>query len=139
MIEKTLILLKPDAVRRLLSGEIIHRFERKGLHIVGLKLLRMSRALAEEHYAVHYGKDFYPALIDFITSGPVVAMIISGESAIELSRKLIGSTSHHDAEPGSIRGDYAFTTRENLVHASDSPESAAREIPIFFKSTEILE
>lgn len=138
MIENTLILLKPDAVRRNLIGEIFSRFERKGLKIVAMKFMKLSEEKAKEHYKVHFGRDFYDPLIKFITSGPIVAMVIQGEQAIELSRIIVGKTSPHDATPGSIRGDFAFTTRENLVHASDSPESSEREISIFFNEEEII-
>jgi len=138
MIEKTLILLKPDAVRRNLIGEIISRFERKGLKIVAMKFMKLDEEKAKEHYKVHLGKDFYEPLIKFITSGPIVAMIIQGEQAIEISRIIVGKTSPHDATPGSIRGDFASITRENLVHASDSPESAEREMAIFFDSSDII-
>lgn len=138
MIERTLVLLKPDAVRRKLVGEIISRFERKGLKIVAMKFIKLSLETAEKHYEIHKGKDFYEPLIKFITSGPLVAMVIEGEQAISMVRIIVGKTSPYEATPGSIRGDFAFTTRENLVHASDSLESTKREIPIFFNEDEIV-
>lgn len=134
--ERTLILVKPDGVRRSLIGEIVGRFERKGLTIAAMKMLTFSAELAERHYNEHVDKPFFPELKAFITSGPVVAMVIEGPDAIALSRKLMGATKVADAEPGTIRGDLALTTTENLVHGSDSTESAAREIPIFFSPEE---
>jgi nucleoside-diphosphate kinase len=130
--ERTLILAKPDAYSRRLSGEILARFERKGLAPVALRVLRMTRELAESHYAEHLEKPFFGELADFITSGPLVAMVLEGPSAIVAARQVIGSTNPLEAAPGSIRGDLALLTGENLVHGSDSPESAAREIGIFF-------
>lgn len=131
-IERTLILVKPDGVRRGLIGEIIARFERKGLMLVAMKLMRMSMDQAREHYAEHASKPFFGDLTEFITSGPLVAMAWEGPQAIVLARKLMGATKAEAAEPGSIRGDFATTTGENLVHGSDGPESAARELAIFF-------
>jgi nucleoside-diphosphate kinase len=130
--ERTLILAKPDAYSRRLSGEILARFERKGLVPVALRVLTMTRELAERHYAEHAGKPFFGELVDFITSGPLVAMVLEGPSAIAAARQLIGATNPLEAAPGSIRGDLAIATGENLVHGSDGPESAAREIGIFF-------
>jgi nucleoside-diphosphate kinase len=130
--DRTLILVKPDAIERRLTGEIIGRLERKGLRIVALKLMTADEDLARRHYAEHVGKPFFDRLVDFITSGPMVAMILEGPSAIEAARQLIGSTNGLDAAPGSIRGDYALETRRNLVHGSDSAESAEREIEIYF-------
>ncbi len=138
MREKTLVLLKPDAVNRRLIGEIISRFERKGLKIVAMKMLQVSMEMAERHYAVHKGKPFYDALIEYITSAPVIAMILEGENAIAVVRKMMGKTNGQEAEPGTIRGDYSMNVQKNLVHGSDSKESAQREINIFFNANEIL-
>jgi nucleoside-diphosphate kinase len=130
--ERTLILVKPDAFARNLSGEIIARFERKGLRLAALQQMTMSRELAGRHYAEHEGKGFYTELIDFITSGPLVAMVLEGESAITAARQVIGATNPLDATTGSIRGDYAVSVGQNMVHGSDAPESAAREVGLFF-------
>ena len=130
--DRTLILVKPDAFARRLTGEIIARMERKGLHIVALKMMTLDEETARHHYAEHEGRDFFEPLVAFITSGPIVAMILEGPSAIEAARQVIGATDGVKAAPGSIRGDYALETRRNLVHGSDSPESAAREIEIYF-------
>jgi nucleoside-diphosphate kinase len=130
--ERTLVLAKPDAYSRQLSGEILARFERKGLQPIALRVLTMTRELAELHYAEHIGKPFYEELVTFITSGPLVAMALEGESAIAAARQVIGATNPLEASPGSIRGDLAIATGANLVHGSDGPESAAREIGIFF-------
>ncbi len=130
--ERTLILAKPDAYSRHLSGEILARFERKGLVPVALRVLTMTRELAERHYAEHIEKPFFGELAEFITSGPLVAMVLEGPSAIVAARQVIGATNPLEAAPGSIRGDLAIATGENLVHGSDGPESAAREIGIFF-------
>ena len=132
--DRTLILVKPDAFARRLTGEIIARFERKGLHLAELKLMTVEAALARRHYAEHEGKPFFEALVSFITSGPIVAMVLEGPNAIEAARQLIGATNGIEAAPGSIRGDYALEVRRNLVHGSDSPESAAREIALFFEA-----
>src|SRR5438309_11810262 len=130
--ERTLILVKPDAFARGLSGEIIARFERKGLRIVALKHMTMSRDLAGRHYAEHEGKPFFGELVDFITSGPLVAIVLEGEQAVAAARQVIGATNPIEAAPGSIRGDFAIETGQNLVHGSDSPESARREAKLFF-------
>jgi nucleoside-diphosphate kinase len=132
MTERTLILAKPDAYARNLSGEIIARFERKGLRPVALRVLTVTRELAERHYAEHAERPFFGELVEFITSGPLVAMVLEGESAIQAARQLIGATNPLEAAPGSIRGDLATQTGENLVHGSDGPDAAAREIGIFF-------
>jgi nucleoside-diphosphate kinase len=132
MPERTLILAKPDAYARALSGEIIARFERKGLRPVALRVLTLPRELAERHYAEHAERPFFGELVDFITSGPLVAMVLEGESAVKAARQVIGATNPLEATTGSIRGDFATATGENLVHGSDSPESAAREIGLFF-------
>jgi len=130
--ERTLILVKPDAFARNLTGEIIARFERKGLSLVALQLMTMTRELASRHYAEHEGKPFYDELVDFITSGPLVAMVLEGESAITAARQVIGATDPLKATTGSIRGDYAIAVGQNMVHGSDAPESAAREVGLFF-------
>lgn len=130
--ERTLILVKPDAFARNLTGEIIARFERKGLRLVALQLMTMSRELAASHYAEHEGKPFYEELVTFITSGLLVAMVLEGESAIVAARQVIGATNPLEASPGSIRGDYAIAVGQNMVHGSDAPESAAREVGLFF-------
>src|SRR5579859_3397117 len=130
--ERTLILVKPDAFARNLTGEIIARFERKGLRLVALQLMTMSRDLAERHYAEHQGKGFYEELVSFITSGPLVALVLEGESAVEAARQVIGATNPLQATTGSIRGDYAIAVGQNMVHGSDSPDSAAREVSLFF-------
>lgn len=130
--EKTFVMLKPDAVKRGLVGSIINRYEQKGLKILALKMLQVTEDLAEKHYEGHRDKPFYRELVSFITSGPVVAMILEGPNAVKLVRLLNGATKVEDALPGTIRGDYALTTQENLVHASDSGESARREIALWF-------
>jgi nucleoside-diphosphate kinase len=136
--ERTLVLLKPDAVQRALVGRILGRLEAKGLRLAGLKLLTASRELAERHYAVHRAKPFYPGLIRFITSGPLVAACFEGRGAVEAVRKLAGSTDCAGAAPGSIRGDLGVSTRFNLVHASDSAETAERELANFFRADELF-
>jgi nucleoside-diphosphate kinase len=135
--ERTLVLLKPGVLQRRIAGEVISRFERKGLKISALKLLRMDRSLVEAHYAEHLGRDFYDKLVEYTLSGPVIAMILEGEEAIALVRRLAGPTNLLEAPPGTIRGDYAARTRLNIVHASDSPASAEREIALFFRAGEI--
>jgi nucleoside-diphosphate kinase len=130
--ERTLILIKPDAFARNLSGEIIARFERKGLRLVAMNLLTMTRDLAAQHYAEHEGKGFYDELVTFITSGPLVAMVLEGEQAVVAARQVIGATDPVKATSGSIRGDFAIEVGQNMVHGSDSPESAAREVALFF-------
>jgi nucleoside-diphosphate kinase len=130
--ERTLILVKPDAFARNLTGEIVARFERKGLRLVAMNLMTMTRDLAERHYAEHAGKGFYEELVTFITSGPLVAMVLEGEQAVVAARQVIGSTNPLEATTGSIRGDYAIEVGQNMVHGSDSPESAAREVGLFF-------
>src|SRR5207302_2134520 len=130
--ERTLILVKPDAFARNLTGEIIARFERKGLRVVALNLMTMTRELAERHYAEHEGKSFYEELVTFITSGPLVAMVLEGEQAVVAARQVIGATDPLQATTGSIRGDFAIEVGQNMVHGSDSPESAGREVALFF-------
>ena len=131
-VERPLILVKPDAGARHLTGEIISRFERKGLRLAALTQMTMDRELAERHYAEHQGKPFYAELVDFITSGPLVAMVLEGERAVDAARQVIGATDPLAAAPGSIRGDFATEVGQNLVHGSDAPESAAREVALFF-------
>ncbi|MEE9584789.1 MAG: nucleoside-diphosphate kinase [Candidatus Brocadiales bacterium] len=137
--QKALILLKPDAVQRRLIGKIVSRFEEKGLQIVGIKLVRMTEELARENYRQHKGRDYYEPLIRYMTAGPVVAMVLKGKEAVETTRKMAGFTFGTKAEPGTIRGDYAVSNRFNLIHVSDSKETAEAEIGIFFKKGEILE
>ena len=130
--ERTLVLVKPDGVQRALVGEIIGRFERKGLKLVGLRLIAVSRELAERHYAVHAGKHFYAGLVEFITSGPVVAMVLEAPGAIAMVRSMIGKTLPAQADAGTIRGDLGVAGLRNLVHASDAPETAVSEIAMWF-------
>lgn len=132
--DRTLILVKPDAFERRLTGEIITRFERKGLQLAAMRLMTLDEQTAKRHYAEHEGKAFFGGLVEFITSGPLVAMILEGSNAVEAGRQIIGSTDPLQAAPGSIRGDFATDTRRNLVHGSDSAESAEREIAIYFGS-----
>ncbi len=139
MNERTLVLLKPDAVQRLLAGRIIARFEERGLKIIGLKLVHVDRALAERHYAVHRGKPFFDGLVDFITSSPLVAMVLEGPNAIGVVRATVGATRPHEAAPGTIRGDLALETAQNLVHASDGGETAAAEIALWFSPDELVD
>ena len=138
MTERTLVLIKPDGVQRQLSGRIIARFEERGLKIVGLKLIAVDRELAERHYAIHRDKPFFAGLIDFITSSPVVAMVLEGPGAIELSRSIVGATRPEQAAPGTIRGDLAMVTAQNLVHASDGAETAEAELALWFAPGELL-
>ena len=137
-IERTFAMVKPDGVRRGLVGDVVKRLETRGFRIVGMKLMRISRELAERHYGEHEGKPFYEGLVSFITSGPVVAMVIEGENAILEWRKMMGATNPKDAAPGTVRGDYALVIDENVVHGSDAPATAEREIGIFFERSELL-
>ena len=137
--ERTFVMIKPDGVQRGLIGEIISRIERKGLKIVGMKMLRISQELAQKHYAEHRGKPFFDSLISYITSGPVVAMVVEGKEAVKVMRTLVGKTNPIEASPGTIRGDYAMDVGRNVIHASDSIESANREISLFFNEEEIIE
>ena len=137
--ERTLVILKPDAVQRALVGRILARFEAKGLRLVALKMVRLDRAAAERLYAPHKGKAFYEPLLRFVTSGPSVLVCLEGKGAVAAVRKMLGATFGPDAEPGTVRGDFAVSNRFNLAHASDSPETAEREIALFFKSAELLE
>jgi nucleoside-diphosphate kinase len=137
--ERTLILIKPDGVQRGLIGRVVDRYETRGLRIAGLKLMQAERSLAERHYAAHSDKPFFAGLIEFITSGPLVAMAVEGPKAIEVCRGINGATRPNEAAPGSIRGDFALETGMNIVHASDSPESAAAELALWFDATELLD
>ena len=139
MIERTLVLVKPDGVQRLLTGRILGRYEERGLKLVGLKLMRVDRDLAERHYAIHREKPFFGGLVDFITSAPLVAAVLEGPNAIAMVRAMNGATRPHEAAPGSIRGDFAVETAQNLVHASDSPETAATELALWFDPSELLD
>jgi len=130
--QRTLVLIKPDAVRRGLVGEIISRLERKGLKIVALRMLQMDKEMAERHYAIHKGKPFFEGLVEFITSGPLVAAVIEGERAVEAVRRLMGETNPLKASPGTIRGDFGLDIQQNLIHGSDSEETAREEIELFF-------
>ncbi len=138
MMERTLVLLKPDCFQRRLTGRVISRFEDKGLNILGMKMMRVTPELAKQHYAEHLAKAWYHELEEFITSGPIVAMIIEGPGAIQVVRRMVGVRSGLDSTPGTIRGDLSASGHKNLVHASDSPESAAREMAIFFHEEEIF-
>src|ERR1700730_7899102 len=136
--QRTLILIKPDGVQRRLVGAIVGRFERKGLRLVGLKLVQPSRELAERHYAVHKGKPFYESLLKFLAAGPTVALVWEGREAVAVARTLMGPTDGTKAPPATIRGDYAISVQNNLVHGSDSPENAATEIALWFKPEELV-
>jgi nucleoside-diphosphate kinase len=137
-VQRTLLLVKPDGVQRQLVGRVLTRFEERGLKIVGLKLVQTDRTLAEAHYAVHREKPFFRGLVDFITSAPLVAAVLEGPNAIAVVRAMNGATRPHEAEPGSIRGDFALETAQNLVHASDSPENAEAELALWFRPEELL-
>ena len=138
-VERTLVLVKPDGVQRRLIGEVIGRFERRGLHLVALKLLRIDRDLAERHYAEHQGKPFFAGLVDFITSAPVVAMVWEGDDAVAQVRSMMGATNPSSAAAGSIRGDLAVSIGNNVVHGSDSPGRGAEEVALFFQPAELVE
>ncbi len=137
-LEQTLIILKPDCIQRRLAGRIIRRFEDKGLTITAMKLMQIPRDLAERHYAPHKGKPFYPGLIDYITSGPVIVMVLAGAGAIDMVRKMMGHTFGFDADPGTIRGDFGASKTYNLVHGSDSAETGETEIALYFTADELL-
>ncbi len=139
MMEKTFLMVKPDGVQRGLIGEIVSRFERKGFQLVGAKLMQIPTSVAEQHYGEHKGKPFYDELVSFITSGPVFAMVWQGENVIATARQMMGATNPKDALPGTIRGDYGVTVGKNIIHGSDSLESAKREISLFFKEEELVE
>jgi nucleoside-diphosphate kinase len=136
--EKTFLMVKPDGVQRNLIGEIVSRFEKKGFRLVGAKLMSISTELAEEHYGEHKERPFFGELVDFITSGPVFAMVWEGENVISVARQMMGSTNPKDAAPGTIRGDYGITVGKNVIHGSDSPESAVREMGLFFNENELV-
>ncbi|MGE8204332.1 nucleoside-diphosphate kinase [Heyndrickxia sp. NPDC080065] len=137
--EKTFLMVKPDGVQRELIGEIVSRFEKKGFQLVGAKLMSISKELAEKHYGEHKERPFFGELVDFITSGPVFAMVWQGENVIATARQMMGATNPKDATPGTVRGDFAVTVGKNIIHGSDSPESAVREIGLFFKEEELVE
>src|SRR3984885_15519203 len=137
--ERTLIIRKPDAVQRGLCGEIVTRFENKGLQIVGMKVMKIPTTLAETHYEPHKGKPFYPGLVKFMTSSPVIVLALAGKDAINIARKMMGKTFGSQAEPGTIRGDFGVSNSFNLIHGSDSPESATRELGLFFKADELID
>jgi nucleoside-diphosphate kinase len=136
--EKTLVLVKPDGVAKGLTGEIVSRFERRGLVVSALKMLRLSRDKAEVHYGEHRARPFFGELVDFITSGPIVAMVVKGENAVRVVRSMMGTTNPADSAPGTIRGDFALNISNNIIHGSDSVESANREIAIYFTENEIV-
>ncbi len=136
--ERTYLMVKPDGVQRGLCGEIVNRFEKKGLKLVAMKLMVIPKDVAENHYGEHKGKKFYDSLISYITSGPVLAMVWEGDNAVAVCRNMMGKTNPQESAPGTIRGDYGMQTGMNLIHGSDSPESAEREIKIFFKPEELV-
>ncbi len=137
--ERTLIIFKPDAVQRRLCGRLLTRIEERGLQIVGLKMLHVTQELAREHYAEHVEKPFYPLLEEFITASPVIALVVQGPEAIRVMRDMMGATNGRDSAPGTIRGDYGLSRQMNLVHGSDGPEAAAREIGIYFRDDELFD
>ena len=137
--ERSLVILKPDAVQRGLVGQILHRLEARGLKIIGMKLMQIDETLARKHYAVHEGKSFFPGLIQYITSGPVVVLVIAGDNVIKMIRNTVGATRPVDAAPGTIRGDLAVTVGRNLIHASDSAENGEQEVANFFREDELLQ
>jgi len=137
--ERTLILVKPDGVQRSLIGSIVERFERRGLKLVGMRFLRMTRDLAASHYAVHQGKPFYESLVEYIVSGPIVAMVWEGNNAVAAARMTMGGTNPSEAAPGTIRGDFGMEIGRNLVHGSDSPENAVKEVGLFFGADELID
>lgn len=138
MKERTLLFVKPDGVRRGLLGEVLGRLERRGLRIVALKMLRMNRDMARRHYEEHVEKPFYPGLEEFILSGPIVAMVVEGDDVVEMTRTMMGKTKHTEALPGTLRGDFAFSTTQNIIHGSDSPARAQVEIANFFREDELV-
>lgn len=138
IMERSLIILKPDTIQRGLAGQILARFESKGLKIIGMKMIRISRDLAERHYAEHKGKPFFEDVVGYITSGPVIVGVLAGPSAVTVIRQMLGATDGRKAPPGTIRGDFSIATRYNLVHGSDSLESAEREVNLFFTPEELL-
>jgi nucleoside-diphosphate kinase len=138
-VERTFVAVKPDGVERILVGEVVGRFEKRGLKLVGMKFMKVTKEMAEQHYGEHKGKPFYEGLVSYITSGPIVAMALEGKNAVALARQIIGATKPLEAAPGTIRGDLAVEIGRNIVHGSDSPENGQREIGIFFKPEEIVE
>jgi nucleoside-diphosphate kinase len=138
-VERTFVAVKPDGVERILVGEVVGRFEKRGLKIVGMKFMKVTKEMAEQHYGEHKGKPFYDGLVSYITSGPIVAMALEGKNAVALARQTIGATKPQEAAPGTIRGDLAVEIGRNIVHGSDSPENGQREIGIFFKPEELVE
>jgi nucleoside-diphosphate kinase len=138
-VERTFVAVKPDGVERILVGEVVGRFEKRGLKLVGMKFMKVTKEMAEQHYGEHKGKPFYEGLVSYITSGPIVAMALEGKNAVALARQVIGATKPLEAAPGTIRGDLAVEIGRNIVHGSDSPENGQREIGIFFKPEEIVE
>ncbi|WP_078553273.1 nucleoside-diphosphate kinase [Bacillus alkalicellulosilyticus] len=136
--EQTFLMIKPDGVQRNLVGEIITRFEKKGFTLVGAKFMQISEELAQKHYAEHTGKPFFPSLVEFITSGPVMAMVWQGDNVIASARTMMGKTNPQEATPGTIRGDYGMVMSRNIIHGSDSPESAKREVALFFSKAELV-
>jgi len=138
MIERTFVMIKPDGVNRGLAGEIVSRFESRGIKICAMKMMRIQKELAERHYAEHKGKSFFDPLLGYITSGPVICMVLEGDNVISIARTMMGRTNPQDADPGTIRGDLAMQTGRNIIHGSDSSESAKREIELFFNDYEIL-
>lgn len=139
MMEKSFVMMKPDAVKRRLIGKILNRFEEKGLQIIGVKMLQISESLAKEHYGEHSEKPFFNDLVEYITSAPVLAMVIKGDDSISTIRKMVGATNPKEADLGTIRGDYALDMGRNIIHASDAPESAKREVALFFNDNEVCE
>lgn len=139
LLDKTLILIKPDGVKRRLSGKIIQRFEEKGMKVVALKMLQLTREKAETHYSVHKEKPFFKDLVNYITSGPIIAAVLEGNNCIAVTRTMLGATDGSKAQPGTIRGDFAMGIEKNIVHASDSMESYEHEFPIYFNEKEIIE
>ncbi len=137
--ERSLVLIKPDAMQRALAGQIISRLERKGLKIIGVKMLHMDRNLARRHYAIHEGKAFFDDLVSFITSSPLIAIVFQGENAVQIIRQMMGETDPAKAPTGTIRGDFGIDVEHNLVHGSDSPENASKEIDLFFSAEEIFD
>jgi nucleoside-diphosphate kinase len=136
--ERSLVLIKPDAIQRGLAGEIISRLEKKGLKIVAMKMLHMDKNLAQRHYAIHKGKTFFNDLVNFITSSPLIAIVFQGKNAVEIIRQMMGETDSTKAQPGTIRGDFGIDIGHNLIHGSDSPENASKEIDLFFSTEEIF-
>jgi nucleoside-diphosphate kinase len=135
--ERTFVMLKPGVIQRRIAGEVLRRLERKGARIIALKMLNLDKAAVEAHYAEHRGKNFYESLVEYTLSGPVIALVLEGPGVIGITRRLAGATNAGESLPGTIRGDFAGTTQRNIIHTSDSPESAEREIPLFFTEKEI--